>query len=52
MILTNCEEFKDLNWSKITENMRLPSWVFDTKGIANTTSANKFDINIWSIGEG
>ena len=52
VILTNCEEFKDLNWSKITEKMRLPSWVFDTKGIANTTSANKFDINIWSIGEG
>ena len=32
VILTNCKEFKDLNWPQITENMRLPSWVFDTKG--------------------
>ena len=52
VILTNCEEFKDLNWSKITEKMRLPSWVFDTKGVANTSVADKFDLNIWSIGEG
>ncbi len=52
LILTNCEEFEDLNWSRITENMRLPSWVFDTKGFANTAEADKFNINIWSLGEG
>ncbi len=52
VILNNCEEFKDLNWSKISKNMRLPSWVFDTKGFSNTTEAEKFDINIWSVGEG
>ena len=52
VILTNCEEFKNLNWSKITKNMRLPSWVFDTKGFSNTAEAQIFDINIWSVGEG
>ena len=52
VILTNCEEFKDLNWSQITENMRLPSWVFDTKGLTNTVEADKFGINVWSVGDG
>ena len=52
VILTNCEEFKNLNWSKITKNMRLPSWVFDTKGFSNTAEAEIFDMNIWSVGEG
>ena len=52
IILTDSEDFLNLDWSKISKNMRAPSWVFDTKGLPNTKEANNFNVNVWSVGEG
>ncbi len=52
VILTESDEFKVLDWSKISKNMRSPSWVFDTKGIINMKEASVQDINIWTVGQG
>ncbi len=52
VILTDAKEFKDINWFQISENMRAPAWVFDTKGLSSTKKAKKYNINVWSIGEG
>tara|TARA_Y100000589_G_C27191221_1_gene644906 strand:+ start:3297 stop:4694 length:1398 start_codon:yes stop_codon:yes gene_type:complete len=52
VILTDAKEFKDINWAQISENMRAPAWVFDTKGLSSTKKAKKYNINVWSIGEG
>ena len=52
IILTEWEEYKSINWQDISDSMRKPSWVFDTRTIINLDSARKAGLNIWRIGDG
>ena len=52
VILTEWEEFRALNWSKVASLMRPPSWIFDTRSIIDLEDAKKHGLNIWSIGLG
>ncbi len=50
IILTEWDEFKNINWSKISQKMRKPSWLFDTRLVSNTNEAKLFGIDVWSLG--
>ncbi len=50
VILTEWDEFLNLDWQKISQIMRHPSWLFDTRGISNSENIEKFGINVWEIG--
>ena len=50
VILTEWEEFKNLDWEKISVLMRTPSWLFDTRSIVNKKKASSQGLNIWQIG--
>ncbi len=50
VVLTEWEEFKNLNWHKISKSMRNPSWVFDTRGILNLKELKSSGMNIWRVG--
>ena len=50
VILTEWEEFKKIKWDQISELMRKPSWVFDTRNICKKEGIEKSDINFWQIG--
>ena len=50
VILTEWQEFKNIDWESISKIMRKPSWLFDTRGISDYISAKKFGINIWLLG--
>ncbi len=52
IILTEWEEYKMIDWKKISNIMRKPSWVFDTRGIVNVESVRSEKINIWQVGNG
>ena len=52
IILTEWEEFKNLDWKKISTYMRKPSWIFDTRLITNIDDAKKYDLNTWCLGDG
>ena len=52
IILTDADEFKCLDWEKISKNMRAPAWIFDAKGFCNTTDIKKFGLKLWTIGIG
>ena len=52
LILTEWNEFKILDWEKISSIMRKPSWVFDMRAITNLDEASKLGINTWLIGDG
>ena len=52
VILTEWDEFKKLDLEKISNIMRKPSWIFDSRGIVNVQEAKSFGLNIWSIGNG
>ena len=52
VLLTEWDEYKDLDWEGISKKMRAPSWVFDARSITNKKEIKKAGINFWAIGNG
>ena len=52
VIVTDWAEFKSLNWKQISIRMRAPSWLFDTRNVANIEEVKKHGINFWGVGCG
>ena len=52
VILTEWGEYAEINWSKASNAMRKPAWVFDTRSILNPTNVRNSGLNFWRIGEG
>ncbi|KGG16356.1 MULTISPECIES: nucleotide sugar dehydrogenase [unclassified Prochlorococcus] len=52
VILTEWREFKQINWELLSNVLREPAWLFDTRSIANTKQAKEFGINVWELGNG
>ena len=52
IILTEWEEFRNMNWNKIAKEMVLPSWVFDSRSIVNPKKVRDASLNLWRIGDG
>lgn len=52
IVLTEWEEYSNINWQEIASRMRKPAWVFDTRGIINASSARDAGLKVWRVGEG
>ncbi len=52
IVITEWEEYIDLNWKRISQLMRRPAWVFDTRGILDSETVRREDINLWQVGDG
>ena len=52
IVLTEWEEYKYLDWRKISENMNQPAWVFDTRDIVNKKEICNTSLNFWQLGDG
>ena len=50
IVLTEWEQFKNINWVEISKLMRKPAWIFDTRNICNKEQIEKTDINFWQLG--
>ena len=52
VLLTEWEEFQDLNYKNIFNLMRSPSWIFDTRGILDQLEIESYGFKFWRIGLG
>ena len=52
LILTEWEEYSQINWEEAARLMRKPAWVFDARSIINFESIKKENLNFWRIGDG
>jgi len=52
ILLTEWDEYKSLNWKKISKNLSKPAWVFDTRLILDKNKITQNGINFWSVGKG
>ena len=52
IIITEWDIYKNLDWNKIANLMRTPSWVFDTRLITSSNEIKKAGLNIWRLGDG
>ena len=51
LILTEWDEFKELNWNKIFNNMKINSWVYDGRNILDRDKLEKIGFNTFFIGQ-
>ena len=52
VLITDWDNFKNLNWNQISKVMRKPAWVFDTRSIFNKSVIEKVGLNYWALGVG
>ena len=50
VVLTEWEEFKHIDWKKVSKKMRTPSWLIDTRNIACHKEALNHGISVWRVG--
>ena len=52
LVLTEWDQFNNLNWLEIYKEMRKPAWIFDTRYLLNPKDLSLININYWRIGYG
>ena len=52
VILTAWDEYKELDFKRLSKLMRKPSWVFDTRKIISKSSLRGTGIKFWQVGMG
>ena len=52
VILTEWEEYTLIDWTKCSQIMRHPAWVFDSRSILDADVFKNTEINFWRIGNG
>ena len=50
LVLTEWNEFKNIDWPNISKSMRKPSWLFDTRLCIDEKEVIKTGLNYWGIG--
>ena len=50
VVLTEWDEFKSINWEKVSSLTMNPIWLFDTRNICNSTKAKTNNILVWNVG--
>ena len=52
IILTEWQEYSEINWGKAAKKMRKPAWVFDSRSIINPQNILETELNFWRLGDG
>ncbi len=52
LVLTEWEEYTQINWLEIANRMRKPAWVFDSRSILKYEEVIHAGLNFWRIGMG
>ena len=52
VILTEWEEYSNINWLKISKMMKKPGWVFDSRLVVNKQKVLEANLKLWRIGDG
>ena len=52
LILTEWDEYSNIDWSKASQKMRHPAWVFDSRSVINPEEVTNAGLNFWRIGDG
>ena len=52
IVLTEWEDYRQINWYKASSKMRRPAWVFDARSITNAKKIKDAGLNLWRIGDG
>ena len=51
VILTEWDEYKNINWDLAEQRMRKPAWIFDSRSLIDPQDLRNNSFNFWSIGD-
>lgn len=52
LVLTEWQQYRDLNWHILAARMRKPAWVFDARAVADAAQIKDAGLNLWRVGDG
>jgi UDPglucose 6-dehydrogenase len=52
LLLTEWQEFAQIDWAAVAELMRRPAWLFDARAKADAAAARAAGLQVWTVGEG
>ena len=52
LILTEWNNYRQLNWSELAGRMRKPAWVFDARAVADHKAVRAAGLTLWRVGDG
>ena len=52
LVLTEWEEYTNIDWTQVSKLMRKPAWIFDARSIIEPSKIVKSGLNFWRIGDG
>ena len=52
LIITEWEQYSNIDWPKISQQMRSPAWVFDARSMVDPEKVINSGLNLWRIGDG
>jgi UDPglucose 6-dehydrogenase len=52
LVLTEWQEYGDLNWMALAGQMRKPAWVFDARAITAQEQVRAAGLTCWCVGDG
>ena len=52
LLLTEWEEYKNINWKEVSKKMVHPGWVFDARSIIDPNKITAANLNFWRVGDG
>ena len=52
LVLTEWDDYKNIEWDYVAKKMIKPAWVFDARSIVNVDLVKKSGMNMWSLGDG
>ena len=52
LVLTEWEEYKDIEWKRFADLMRKPAWVFDARGVVDPSQIKATGLSLWRVGDG
>ena len=50
LVLTEWNEYKEIDWVQITSVMRKPAWLFDARAITDSEAAKRAGMKVWKVG--
>ncbi len=52
LLLTEWQQFRQLDWPALAAVMRQPAWLFDARAVADAAAASAAGLRVWVVGEG
>ena len=52
LVLTEWEDYTEIDWELVSKIMRKPAWIFDARSIIEPSKIIKTGLNVWRIGDG